>query len=837
MSRWARISRIACAALLLGSAPAGADDVALLLRSGEYENAEQVARAMTGEPGAANDAAFLALGHALAAQGRIQAAIEAYTQARRDGQQRLDARLASARLQRLYGEDATGRFELGQVLARYRDDPRSMSATELVAAGHAARDLALRDPSLYRTALAAYEAAIQKAPSMPEAHVAMGELLLDRFNNTEALEAFVAALQADPEHPPALLGLARSQHFDHASTTRASVRQALELNPRYVEALCLQATLQIEQEEYEQAGATLHRALAVNPRSPQALTLRAGLSFLQSDEAGFQEQVAETRRTVPGYDAVYETLAVLAAQNRRYERAAQFALLSVTLNRESWRGHALLGTNRLRLGDMTSGRRSLEVAFEGDPFDPFTKNSLDLLDRLEDYPRIRSARFELVAASREARILVPLVLPIAEQAYDVFANAYGYQPATPIRIEIYPRHEDFSVRTVGLTGVDIVGVSFGPVVAMDSPSAGVFGPLNLGSVIWHEIAHSFHLGMTEAKVPRWFSEGLAVFEERRGRPGWGADVSPEFLASWKAGKLPRPSRLNEVFLRPSAPEVLMHGYYQASLLMELIEAQHGFDAIVAMLRAYGDGKSTGEAIRQALGQEPEALDAAFDAFMSARFDAAARALAPTDGASTASAAYPALLESAGQAMKADDLDKALQDLREAQRLLPELAGGRGSYRLLARVHEKRGELPEAIAQLYRSLAIDADDLEAHQELARLHEAAGEPLAAADALADSLLIQPFDATVHRKMAELYEVREEWFRAVPARAAVVDLDDTDPARARYLLARAHHRAGDPDAARARVIEALELAPMYDEALELLLRIREGGVALSDTRGDRP
>ena len=38
-------------------------------------------------------------------------------------------------------------------------------------------------------------------------------------------------------------------------------------------------------------------------------------------------------------------------------------------------------------------------------------------------------------------------------------------------------------------------------------------------------------GSSDNRVPRWFSEGLSVLEERRARPGWGAKASVEFLAA------------------------------------------------------------------------------------------------------------------------------------------------------------------------------------------------------------------------------------------------------------------------------------------------------------------
>ena len=126
------------------------------------------------------------------------------------------------------------------------------------------------------------------------------------------------------------------------------------------------------------------------------------------------------------------------------------------------------------------------------------------------------------------------------------------------------------MRTVGLAGLGALGVSFGTTLAFDSPAAKDAGPFNWGSTVWHELAHTFTLGMTDNRVPRWLSEGLSVYEEHHAKPGWGFGVTPDFLAAFKAGKLVPVSRMNDGFMHPAYPEQVQFSYYQASLVCELI---------------------------------------------------------------------------------------------------------------------------------------------------------------------------------------------------------------------------------------------------------------------------
>jgi len=63
-----------------------------------------------------------------------------------------------------------------------------------------------------------------------------------------------------------------------------------------------------------------------------------------------------------------------------------------------------------------------------------------------------------------------------ERIIATYEKKYRLKLAKPVRVEVYPDHEDFAVRTLGMPGLGALGVTFtsatyGSFIAMDSPSA------------------------------------------------------------------------------------------------------------------------------------------------------------------------------------------------------------------------------------------------------------------------------------------------------------------------------------------------------------------------------
>ena len=61
---------------------------------------------------------------------------------------------------------------------------------------------------------------------------------------------------------------------------------------------------------------------------------------------------------------------------------------------------------------------------------------------------------------------------LAREALDALSKRWEFTPKGPILIEMFPKHDDFAVRTLGLPGmIGALGACFGRVVTLDSPKA------------------------------------------------------------------------------------------------------------------------------------------------------------------------------------------------------------------------------------------------------------------------------------------------------------------------------------------------------------------------------
>jgi tetratricopeptide (TPR) repeat protein len=809
--------------------------VKALLALGRYAEAESLAREAPNAVSVANT-----LGEVLVVRGQTTQAEAAFRQAVEGGSaDRLTAEVNLAELLFHQGhlDDAMSRFDA--FIDIYNQADGRLRAEDLVAVARAVRYLGRNNPDLFPDALRALDEAARADPGWAEPTLLAGELFLEKYQSPEAQTEFQKVLAQNPRNTRALLGMARASDFDGTAGARGRIEEILEINPNHSAARAFLARLHLTREDVQRGIEEANRALEANPASLGALSVLAAGHYLADDSEAFTRVRGRVLALNPRYADLDCTVAELAVQVRRYEDAVDRAADAVALDSASWKAWGLLGMNQLRTGRIEEGRRNLEQAFDGDPYNPWFKNSLDLLDTFDRFEVRTTEHFELFLHGSEAELLGPYVGAVAEEAYDSLTARYGVEPPLPVRVELFPSHADFSVRTLGESGLGALGVSFGSLLVMDSPSARERGQYNWASTLWHELAHAFHLGMTDHRVPRWFSEGLAVHEQRKAREGWGHQPSIAFLQALRSGRLKKVSELNDGFMRPDYPQQVIFSYYQASLVFQVIEDRHGFGAITAMLEGYRGGETTESLFTSVLKTPLQSFDEAFESYLQERFRTPLRGLAPIAESPPQHAGIPALEEFVrahpgdlvarirlGAALvRAERYAEAKPHLTQALRAFPEYGAPDSPYVYLARIHRAEGDLDRAAAALARVNALSESNYGALIEEADLQASLGRSSEEGRALNKAMHVFPYDIRIHERLASQATRAGDHGIAVRERQAVVALDPADRAEALFLLAVAHRDAGQADAARRAVLRALELAPNYDAALELLLDLRSG------------
>ncbi len=178
-----------------------------------------------------------------------------------------------------------------------------------------------------------------------------------------------------------------------------------------------------------------------------------------------------------------------------------------------WSAHSALGIDLMRLGKEDEPYQELQLAYNNGYRDAATVNSLRLLDSYKNFDTFRDGTTIIKLDKSESALLLPYFQSELHTILATYEKKYQMTLPGPVQVEVYPNHEDFAVRTMGMPGLGALGVTFGEVVAMDSPSARKPGDFNWGATLWHEMSHVFILTATNHRVPRWFTEGLAVHEE------------------------------------------------------------------------------------------------------------------------------------------------------------------------------------------------------------------------------------------------------------------------------------------------------------------------------------
>ncbi|HEV8189417.1 MAG TPA: tetratricopeptide repeat protein [Pyrinomonadaceae bacterium] len=803
----------------------------VFIETGKYAEAEATAKRFllkTPDTGSVRHE----LAEALAITGRYSEAIAEFERAAagsakaNDVADKLESDLRRAEILDLIGQEDRAKPIYETFVKHYTDkDPATARELTLVAR-------ALVHLERYQDANDMYRSAIEADSNYLEAQLGAGELFTEKYAYGDAALFLDDAFKINPNSARAFLDLARNKRLDGDAETSAALAKALSINPNLVEAISLKAAIALEASQLDDASAEIDKALKINPHSLEAHSLRAAMLYLQDKD--YEPEVAATLAIGPKYGGVYNTLSHYATITRRTEQSVQFARRATEISPRLWDAHLNLGMSLLRLGQMETGREAVEKAFKGDPFNIWAKNTLDLLDTMRDYKETKSGSFIIKAAAQESDVLTPYAASLLEEAAAKLTAKYKFTPKGPVIIEIFQNHEDFAVRTLGIPGLGALGVCFGFVVAQDSPSAREAGEFNWGSTLWHEYTHVITLQMTDYRIPRWFSEGLSVYEERRARPGWGDDWNPLFVRAFMERRWFRMADLDAGFMRPKTPQDVPVAYFQASQVCEFIAEKYGFDAILRMLALYRDKVRTPEVLQQVLKLTESDFDREFAAYIEAKVRPLQQALATQNNVAASLSKEEvlrmlgtqdtfALRIRAAELLAADgDIAAAVTHYVRALELFPYVTGAGNPYESLAKLLEQKGDKAQAARVLEGLVKTDENNLEALKTIARIRLALGEQRQALDALQASFYINPFDYKLHNQAGELSVELKDYAKALREFQVALALAPPNVAEANYNIAAAYHALGRQPEAKRAVLRALEAAPRYEKAQELLLRI---------------
>ncbi|HWK74663.1 MAG TPA: tetratricopeptide repeat protein [Povalibacter sp.] len=680
-----------------------------------------------------------------------------------------------------------------------------------------------------------FRAALRGAERPVQTRVRWGYLYLQTHQYADAQKLFSEALELSPNDIQARLGMAHVYADQFEGEARPLIEQLLSEDDQIFAAHLLAARMSLEEGRLDDADRSLDRAAKIADAKQlpplEVYSLRAVFDLMRGRDSAAMHRDAWVRRVLgynPRYGAVYEQLARFEVTRRRYREATPLLRKAVEIQPDLWSAHAQLGANLLRLGEIDEARQHLVAAYEGDPYSPTIVNTLRLLDRVNEVETsvakiplptgapedVADVEVRLRLNRKESQALRPYVLEVARDSITAFSQRYGFRPREPVTVELYPDHDDFAVRVAALPGIGLLGVTFGYLVAMDSPSGRATGDFNWGSTLWHEMAHVFTLEMTDHRVPRWLSEGVSVFEEWRTGPAPGVVVTPDVITALEQNLLLPVAQLDAGFIRPQYPNQVQVSYTQAGLICLFIEQRWGFEQLPALLRQFTRETTTQAAIEATFKLPAAEFDRQFVEFVRQRY---ATLLARREDWQKS---YRAALKARNEQRWPDVIAPA----RQAIEIYPEHTGPDSPYLILAQALEKTGDRNGATDVVLQYRKAGGWEPGALRELAAWLVAANRREEAIDALAAVNYSDPLNHEQHLTLGEQLLAAGRAEDSMREFQVSLALNGLNAAMANFGMARALRVLGDMPASRRHLLDALATAPHYKPAQDLLLQMVE-------------
>ena len=669
-----------------------------------------------------------------------------------------------------------------------------------------------------------YKRAQDDSDPVAGAFLASGRLALQKADFSLASKTFQNGLKHFPENPDLWYGLASSFIEGDRSKLLEYAEGALALNENHTDTRILLAQHLVDAESYDDALEQLEAALEVNPLHPEALALKAVVSYLRNDsETGdlLREQALSSWRTNPEVDHL-----IGRNLSRKYwfREGAAAQRLALSYQPDFLPAKIQLAQDLLRLGRENEGWRLADEVHEADPYNISAYNLVTLRDKIDDFETLETEHFRIRISKEEAAIYGQRAIDLLEPAYRYLQNRYAVEIDEKVTVEIYPNPADFEVRTFGMPGnPGYLGVCFGPVFTINSPATSL---ANWEAVLYHEFCHTITLTLTRNRMPRWLSEGISVYEERERNGAWGQMMTVDYSDRILGGRMQAISDMSAAFLKAETGEDTQFAYFQSYLVVQYLFETYGIEAMRKVLIELGDGTTMNDALakhvapldeldRNFLEEAREKAQALGGSYSLQRVEGmlekAVELISPKSNYFEAMEAIQPLIE-------AEDWESAREKLETIVSEAGYIAGDENAHVLLAYVYKQLGDLDEERDSLILIATQEGNRIEPVTRLLEIALEQDDPPAVVQWSNAWIAIKPIAVEPWRALFTTHARFQNATEAIDTGKVLLELDPPDIAMVHYQLAR-QHQGKKPETARRHVLMALEEAPRFRLAYELL------------------